>query len=74
MNSSLVTFIKMPGIKSGIYRFTFNNKLEITHFSNSKQKLVLDLFAFFPNVLVPKGSDNDTFCFTKEKSTVFLFF
>lgn len=32
MNSTLVTFIKISYINSGIYSFTFSNKLEITHF------------------------------------------
>lgn len=58
-NRSLVPFIKMPSIKSGIYSFTFSNKPEITHF----QILRRDQFQIYllpphppPHVLVPKGS------------------
>lgn len=46
-------------------------------FSSDKQKLILDLFAFFRNVLVPKGSYNYTplFCEEKEKTThAWIFF
>ena len=54
-------------------KFDLEKKVPQKNSENSKQKLVLDLFAFFPNAFVPRALITTHLVLQREKSTVLFF-